>query len=233
MKIEIHEIGLEGNKVVMIDDALPRPEDVRELAAGQTFAPVTTSSYPGVRRELSSRVERERAYVEALRALVKPVMQDVFDMADFRIATADLSLMTLPAFQAHPMTRIPHYDEIRHIKYALLHFLAPVAQGGTAFYRHRRTGFERISPDRKDAFFEGLRADLLAYGEPAPRFMSGSDNSFEQTACFEGRCNRLLIYSGALLHTAQVPADFTYSADPAKGRLTANLFLVPAPTKIV
>ncbi len=233
MIIDIHEIGLERNKIVVIDDAIPAPDEVLDLAARKNFAPVTTSSYPGIRSELSSRLDNERAYVETLRTLASPILNDIFSIANFRISAAELSLMTLPAFAAHPMTRIPHYDEVSQTQYALLHFLAPTTQGGTAFYRHKRTSFERISAERKSNFFEGLRADYEAFGEPEPRYMAGSSNSFEQTAYFEGRYNRILIYSGALLHTAQVPADFAYSANPSLGRLTANLFLVAAPIIIV
>ena len=42
MKIEIHEIGLERNKVVMIEHAPPPPPDVREMAAPPTVSPPPT-----------------------------------------------------------------------------------------------------------------------------------------------------------------------------------------------
>ncbi|EGF91724.1 histidyl-tRNA synthetase, class IIA [Asticcacaulis biprosthecium C19] len=229
MKIQVKDIGIEGHRVVIVDDAVPHAEGLVRVAAARVFAPVSGNSYPGLRHDFTPQSDPEWSYITYILKRYGPIMQDTFGFSAFRLASAAFSLMTRRPHEAHPMTRIPHYDEVGEAKYALLHFLTPQPQGGTAFFRHRRTGFERISAERKAAFHEGLRQDLAAYGEPAPGFMAGSNEAYEQTAYFEGRFNRLLIYSGALLHSAQVPSNFTFSANPAKGRLTTNLFLnIPA-----
>jgi hypothetical protein len=228
MKIRVNEIGQERNRVVVIDDIFPQASRLPELAARRAFADVTESSYPGLRYQLSAQTLPEWNYVLNVLSTISPVLGDAFGLKGFTISYAGFSLMTKRAGQAHPLTRIPHYDEITEGKYAVLHFLTASAQGGTGFYRHKRTGFERISPERKVAFHQGLRDDFEAYGEPPVAFINGSNEAYEQIAAFEGRFNRLLIYSGALLHSAHVPADFQYSPDPQKGRLTTNLFLQSA-----
>jgi hypothetical protein len=226
MKVAIHPLGNEGNKVIVIDQAVPAADGLIAMAAmGEPFHEVTQSSYPGVRRVLSPAHDAERDYVNFLCNLAGPVMHDAFGIKRFAVDHAAFSLITKRPLQANPLTRIPHYDEITQVKYALLHFLSPVSQGGTGFYRHRRTGFECITPERKDRFHEGLREDWADYSDPPEAYMSGSDKAYEQTGYFEGIFNRLLIYSGALLHTAQVPDAFAYNAGPRTGRLTANLFL--------
>ena len=231
MKIDVQEIGNERNRVVVIDDAVPHAESLIDVAATRAFDPVTGNSYPGHRHLISQNSRPEWDYITYLLKGYGGVMGDAFGFSEFRISAVHFSLMTRRPAEAHPMTRIPHYDEIATTKYALLHFLTPEPQGGTAFYRHRRTGFERISIERKDAFHQGLRDDFDAYGEPPARFMDGDTEAYEQTAYIEGRFNRLLIYSGALLHSAQVPEDFAYSPDPRIGRLTTNLFIVVPDTK--
>jgi hypothetical protein len=232
MKFSIHTIGEELNKVIVIDDAVPAAQGLITMAAQSgSFLDVTRNSYPGLRRSLDPNSEVERDYVNYLCHLAGPVMHDVFGIKRFTVDAASLSLMTKRPLEANPLTRIPHYDELKKPKYALLHFLTLRSQGGTGFYRHRRTGFERISLERKDMFHEGLRQDWAAYGDPEMAYISGSNEAYEQIGYFEGRFNRLLIYSGALLHSAHVPADFDYSADPRRGRLTSNLFLTVTPEK--
>lgn len=227
MKISIQELGNEHNKIIVIDKAVPAIEGLITMASiGTPFSDVVKNSYPGIRRSLNPNIEAERDYVNFLSKLAGPVMHEAFGTKRFSVDHASLSLMTKRSYEANPLTRIPHYDEIKKTKYALLHFLSPRTQGGTGFYRHKRTGFEKITPERKDDFHEGLRQDWAAYGDPEQAYMSGSNQTYEQTGYFDGHFNRVLIYSGALLHTAQVPSDFAYSADPRKGRLTANLFLV-------
>mgnify|MGYP000754141965 CR=1 FL=1 len=228
MKIAVHELGEERNKIIVIDNAVPAAEGLIALAAmGPPFADVTNNSYPGKRRLLNPNSEAESDYVNYLCNIAGPAMHDAFGVKSFKVDHASLSLMTKRSFEANPLTRIPHYDEIKRPKYALLHFLTTRPQGGTGFYRHRRTGYELISSERKDAFHEGLRQDWLAFGDPEMAYISGSNDAYEQIGYFEGHFNRLLIYSGALLHSAQVPDNFAYSADPRSGRLTANLFLMP------
>lgn len=225
MQVRIESIGQEQHKVIVIDNLFPFADQLVQMATHRDFAPVTGNSYPGSRFLLTAETRPEWDYVDGLIECVGPLLYRTFGVRKLKLAHASFSLMTRPPEQAHPMARIPHYDEIQKTQFALLHFLTKPSQGGTAFYRHRRTGFEKITPERKAAFHEALRTDWDAYGDPPPTFMNGNTNAYEQTAFFEGHFNRLLIYSGALLHSAQVPENFNYSSDPKKGRLTANLFV--------
>ena len=48
---------------------------------------------------------------------------------------------------------------------------------------------------------------------------------FEQIGQVEGLYNRVVAYPNSLLHSGRILPGFDFSADPAKGRLTANLFI--------
>jgi hypothetical protein len=74
-----------------------------------------------------------------------------------------------------------------------------------------------------------LRQDVGRYGLPSPSYISGSTDIYEQTACFQARANRALIYRGHLLHCADLPANLDYTADPRHARLTVNTFLMGRP----
>ena len=56
-------------------------------------------------------------------------------------------------------------------------------------------------------------------------YIVGSDEFFEQVAAVEAVPDRLLIYQGGLLHSGIIPPEMSFSADPRRGRLTANLFI--------
>ncbi len=225
MNFEIHTIGQEKQKVIVIDSALDNANNLIELAASQPFAPVQTNSYPGIRRNLSSRIADESGYVEALRGLAAPIVQEVYNVNFFKITQAAFSLITIRPEQTHPLVRLPHFDFPTPLRFALLHFLSPIPQGGTGFYRHKATGIEKIDPENKAIYEKSIITDLETNGIPDPKYISGTTQKFEQIGFFEGLFNRVLIYPANILHSAHIPDDFAFSPDPNQGRLTTNLFL--------
>ena len=56
-------------------------------------------------------------------------------------------------------------------------------------------------------------------------YMNGSNNYFEQIAKIDAMFNRMVIYPSKILHSGNIPADFTFDPNPAKGRLTLNSFI--------
>ena len=111
---------------------------------------------------------------------------------------------------------------------AMLHYLRVPEGSGTAFYRHRSTGIERVSHENHSQLAASANREL-AQLPPDARYMSGSDAFFEQIGRVEAVPDRLIIYHGSLLHTGVIPRGMTFSADPREGRLTANLFIQGGP----
>ena len=56
-------------------------------------------------------------------------------------------------------------------------------------------------------------------------YIQGSDDFFEEIGAVEAVPDRLIIYQGSLLHSGVIPPGMELSADPRRGRLTANLFV--------
>jgi hypothetical protein len=95
---------------------------------------------------------------------------------------------------------------------------------GTAFYRQRSTGIERVTEANIARFV--TTAEREAALLPADSgYISGSDAYFEQIAAVEAVPDRLLIYQGGLLHSGIIPPDMSFSSDPREGRVTTNLFV--------
>ena len=96
---------------------------------------------------------------------------------------------------------------------------------GTAFYRHRATGIERVTEANFDGFVSMARAEAAKL--PAESgYMHGSDEYYEQIGAVEAVPDRLLIYRGSMLHSGIIPEGMSFSADPREGRLTANYFVL-------
>jgi hypothetical protein len=133
-------------------------------------------------------------------------------------------MVTTPPSDLSPPQRAPHFDSPDPKYYALLHYLRVPPGSGTAFYRQRSTGIERVTEANIATFVTTAEreAALLA---PDSGYISGSDEFFEQIAAVEAVPDRMLIYQGSLLHSGIIPPAMSFTADPRDGRLTANLFV--------
>ncbi|WP_447406945.1 DUF6445 family protein, partial [Clostridium perfringens] len=73
---------------------------------------------------------------------------------------ASFSIVTTPPEKLDVRQRVPHCDAFRADRIALVHYLAPEGGDGTAFFRHRSTGFETIDEERAPIFFGQLDAEF-------------------------------------------------------------------------
>jgi Family of unknown function (DUF6445) len=217
-RISIERIGHERVPVVVIDDFVPRPDLLADDAAMLSFAPMGVH-YPGVRAVVPAVLVAR--FVEPLVLLV----EKVFGVQNCAVVDAFYSLVTTPPAALTPIQRLPHFDGVEPERLALLHFLAREDRGGTAFYRHRTTGFETVTAARLGDYERALDGEVQAHGIPDPAYIAGDTVMFEQVAAFEGRYNRALLYPSNALHCAHIPGDLTLSDDPEVGRLTVNTFL--------
>jgi len=217
-RIRVEMVGTEGVPVAVIDDFSPDPEALVEEAVRLTYQPLG-AFYPGPRAPVGP------AYFKGLNSVIAAVAKQVFGAADRIVCDRALyAISTTPPGDLSLAQRIPHIDNTEPGKLAIVHYLSRTDLGGTAFYRHRSTDFERITPDRHRAYLDALRADITAHGEPPAAYIEGDTALFEQTAAFEPAFNRALIYPGNLLHCACL-AGRALSPDPRVGRLTVASFL--------
>ncbi len=218
MPSAVDVIGTESSPVVVFDDFAPRPDLLVDDAAMLAFAPMGVH-YPGVRAAISRRV------LAPLMAAIQPVIAEVFGFTEVDVADAFYSLVTTPPAALTPIQRLPHFDGVEPGRLALLHYLAPDVPGGTAFYRHRTTGFETVTAARLASYRTALDADLAREGLPSPAYIDGNTTIFEQIARLDGRFNRAILYRGNSLHCAWLPRETPFLDDPRQGRLTLNSFI--------
>ena len=219
-QVSVRPMGAEREPLVIIDGFSGAVDALLEVGYAATYRHAG-ASYPGIRSWA------DPSYLDRRRPLMMQIMQQVFGFGrGVRLDASTFSLVTLAEHQLAPLQRIPHYDHAGGEVVAVMHYLLGPETGGTAFYRHRRTGFETITPTREDAYNAALAQDERAFGMPAAGYFRGDSDWFEQIDEVEARPDRLVLYRGRQLHSGVIPDPTLLSTDPRQGRLTINMFLV-------
>lgn len=220
--ITVRRMGREGEPLVVIDGYSGMVPALLEAAYAAPYQHAG-ASYPGIR------AWADPTYLDQQRGLMMEVMQRVFGFTrGVRLDASTFSLVTLAEGELGPLQRIPHYDHAGGDVIAIMHYLLGPESGGTAFYRHRRTGFETITPDRESAYNAALAQDEREHGTPPPRYCHGDSDWFEWIDEVEAQPDRLVLYRGRQLHSGVIPNPSALSPDPRKGRVTINMFIVGA-----
>jgi Family of unknown function (DUF6445) len=217
---QVHLVGNERQPVILIDDFVPDPQTLVDEAASLPYMKIG-AHYPGVRALLPP-----MRLHEFMPDIAELVLTTFGCGSSLRPIEAYYSVVTTPPGALSPIQRLPHFDGLERERIALLHFLSTDRASGTAFYRHRSTGFETVDATRYPQFTKALESDVARHGLPESAYISEDTAIYEQIGRFEGRYNRALIYRGHSLHCALLPDDLSLSPDPRRGRLTVNTFLV-------
>lgn len=216
---KIERFGHEQEPIVIIDDFFSDPEALRADAASKSYQKLGPF-YPGIRAQANPVYFGERM------ALLTEVLKNVFDFQKgAELTECAYSLVTTRPGELMPIQSMPHYDGLEEGRVALLHYLSPAKMGGTAFYRHKGTGFETVTEARFETYKEALSEDVKKYGLPLKAYHTENSENFEQIGKVEACVNRCVIYRGITLHSGYIPLGFNFAKDPLKGRLTVNSFL--------
>ena len=220
--IDVRQMGREGEPLVVIDGFSGMVGELLEAAYTAQYQHAG-ASYPGIRSWA------DPSYLDRRRDLMMQIMQQVFGFTQgVRLDASTFSLVTLGEQELNPLQRIPHYDHSGGEVIAIMHYLLGPETGGTAFYRHRRTGFETVTPDREEAYNAALAMDERQHGMPLAQFCYGDSDWFELIDEVEAAPDRLVLYRGRQLHSGVIPNPSVLSPNPRKGRLTINMFLIGA-----
>ena len=218
MKVSIETIGREREPLVVIDDFATDPDALRAFAIGAEFGPAA-HHYPGIRAPLPD------DYLPTQLRGVATVLADAFGAAGpIDVIDASYSIVTTRPEDLAVGQRLPHCDAHARNRIALIHYLSPDG-GGTAFFRHRSTGFETVDERRAAIYTDQLAAELRHGGPPPAAYIAGDTPLFERTMLAEARYNRALFYRSCLLHSGAIAPNAALSSDPAAGRLTTTGFL--------
>jgi hypothetical protein len=219
---QIQHFGREQNPVVILDHFSPEPEQLIQLAeTDPPFMAQASDYYPGVRKLI------EGTYSQWVLATIAPIIQQVFSPTanNSHISLCAFSLATTPTHKLRPIQCVPHVDTQDANQFALVHYLCPEHFGGTAFYRHRQTGYESITQERIAHYFPLLKQQVAQAGLSLGGYIQGDTDLFEKTGQVDVRFNRAILYRSNMLHSGVISEIQGLSPNPRLGRLTANCFI--------
>lgn len=218
-------VGTEQAPVVVVDEASGAVGDVVEHAAALApFPALPNNYYPGLRRVITPADSDANAYVERLCRDIAPFIAGAFDCDGFDLVEASFSIVTTAPGALSPPQRAPHFDSTDPRHLAVLHYLNVPSDSGTAFFRQRATRIERVTERNLPDFVRTAERDAALRAHDAG-YIAGSDPHYEELERVDAVADRLLIYQGSLLHSGIIPPAMSFSDDPRRGRLTANLFV--------
>ncbi len=216
--VQTVSIGAERQPLVIFDDLVRDAAALRAVAAAARFGPAG-EHYPGLRAPLP-----DGYLAELMPAVAAAVGRSFGRSRGLRLIDASFSIVTTPPHDLTLAQRLPHVDAHGAERIAMVHYLSPDDADGTAFYRHRSTGFETIDAGRAPVYRERLAADLAEHGPPDGGYVRDTTALFERTLLTEARCNRALLYRSYVLHSGAISPDAVLSPDPRSGRLTVTAF---------
>ena len=224
VKPEVRHIGNTQTPVVVIDEFSRSLERILEIAEALAPYPRHSNLYPGLRRIFTAADTAANAYVEETCKQAAPFIADAFGIDAFDLLEASFSMVTLKPTELILPQRAPHFDTTDQTDLALLHYLRAPPSTGTAFFRQRTTGIERVTELNVSVY--APVAEVQIPQMPANSgYFRGSDEFFEQIGAVEAVPDRMVIFQGSLLHSGIIPTDMPLTSDPRQGRLTANIFV--------
>ncbi|XQW86494.1 DUF6445 family protein [Thalassotalea piscium] len=221
--VTVESIGQDKTPIIVIDDYVENLEQlVNNVCDRSEFKPDEVTKYPGIRSPIPKGL-----VVEYLKPLMEILYKVYHFSDDLQPTPIDnyFSLLTTQPNELSAMQTWPHFDTPNPNLIAIIHYLNQAEHGGTAFFKHNKSGLDRIDDKKKDYYFK------YAYDyfqSKKTKVFSYCDERHSEFTCYKRiayKPNRLIIFPGQLLHSTLVDVERDINADPTKGRLTANMFV--------
>jgi hypothetical protein len=221
-EVELARIGRRGIKVSLIDNVLQDPQGVAALGFAQSYAEDRSNLYPGLRAAMPE------SFSTAFRAWLTPILQRNGVLGANQTIDRDtsfFSVVTTASKDLLPIQCIPHFDSTDPNLFAAVIYLCDARFSGTAFYRHRRTGYEEITQENLNNYQLALNSDMRVHGIPKREYVAEDSVLFETIFSNELKFNSAIVYPGRILHAAKIEKQFNPPKDKSEWRLTVTALL--------
>ncbi|WP_412723121.1 DUF6445 family protein [Alteromonas sp. D210916BOD_24] len=204
-------------RVLIIDDFIPGPNKLIDYALSSGRAPRSEKRYPGMRMPVPT------GYLRYALATINVALRQCHFSHTLAAGEAYFAMVTTPPSALTTEQRIPHFDRPYTDQYALVHYLCAPSFGGTSIYQYNPTGQIAVTQDNLVSYQQSLSRELNNRATPQG-YINGSTDLFKQIVDVPCVFNRAVIYPCALLHSGNIPPDFTPDLNPYTGRFTVTAF---------
>ncbi|MEP6342775.1 MAG: DUF6445 family protein [Maricaulaceae bacterium] len=219
LSYDIKRFGSEQEPVIVIDNYTESIERLKRRAYRAKYK-VGQAFYPGIQ------AHEDPNYLGVRGEELTELMSNIFGVTGkIELESCNYSLVCRPRDKLAMAQCLPHYDAHDPSLFAIVHYIQAPENSGTAFYKHKRTGFETITEDRTDIYNRALQDDLADYGPPARDYFYDTNESYEMIGEIKAQPDQLIIYRGYTLHSGCIPSAVELTTNPLKARITLNSFL--------
>lgn len=220
LSYKFYKVGVEETPLLVIDNFIRDAHLLVDFCVANTSFSKVDNFYPGLRMVAPDK------YIHTINRYLADLLSNIFGLTQDKIAggKALYSMVVTPPDKLDPAQCLPHIDSYLSGDLACVHYLCGKEKGGTSLYRHRKTGYEKITSETIDHYKQTV-LDEGALTFEKKSYMNGSTDYFEQIATVDATFNRIVIYPSNVLHSGNIAADFNFDANPATGRLTLNSFI--------
>lgn len=215
-------IGNENTPIIHCDNTLVSCRELIGYALNYSdFKSSEGGYYPGPQASLPLQYVKNivRAAVPLIQKVYKPICKQI------KVRSSFFSYVATPPEELKMPQCFPHIDSSYCEGFAILHYLKSGHFGGTGFYRHKSTGYEKIDLNRAKNFSKIWSDEQKIYDLPKSQYFTQSDDRFELIKAVEYEANRIVIYPSNILHTGLINPDVDVHHNLSTSRLTANIFL--------
>ena len=220
LSYKFYTVGRENTSVLVIDNLIQDAHALVDFCQVNTHFSKVDNFYPGLR------MTAPKMYIHAINHYLAELLDNIFGLPQHKIAggAALYSMVLTPPEQLERKQCLPHIDSFLSGDLACVHYLCDKDKGGTSLYRHKNTGYEKITSETIGSFNQSI-IEEGALDFEKKSYMNGSNSFFEQIAKIDAMFNRMIIYPSNILHSGNIPPDFNFDPNPATGRLTLNSFI--------
>jgi hypothetical protein len=229
LSYQLIHVGTENTPVIIIDDLVENIAELLSLAgngvsSGFDYQNQHGDFYPGIRKSSPEKYQHNIC-LQLLPLLNSPLNLQTEDKIDVIMSAFSIAT-TLPE-NLRPIQMLPHFDTPADNQFAIVHYLCDKKHGGTSFYRHKKTGFERVTEQRNSEYLTIIKQQAIAEKlHNNPKYIEGDTSLFEQMYSVEAKMNRAVIYPSNVLHSGNIRPNVGLCSAPALGRLTISSFLL-------
>ena len=220
LSYKFYNVGRENTPLLVIDNFIQDAHSLIDFCEANINFHKVDSFYPGLR------MAAPRMYIHAVNRYLAELLSNIFGLTQDKIAggKALYSMVVTPPDQLEIKQCLPHIDSFLVGDLACVHYLCGKEKGGTSLYRHKKTGYEKITAEIIDRYHHAVLEEG-ALDITGKSYMNGANDYFEPIAEIDAQFNRIVVYPANVLHSGSIPHGFDFNPNPREGRLTLNSFI--------
>ena len=224
-ELRVQQVKIPGTSLyaTIVDDFLLDTNSVMEFAHNIAyFNPMFSdnSFYPGIRDHMPL------PYMRLLKRFFEDRVLGKTNNQNDNTSSFHKCLLSLTTCQPSQLTieqRLPHIDSFDERDYAFVHYLSGEELCGTSIYRYKPKNLIQFTAEHKPVLAK-MVTDIKASPTDHQGYITSTTSIFEQVLNIDAKFNRLVIYKGNLLHSANLVSQKSYNNNPKTGRLSIASF---------